>query len=259
MTRILHGVCCMAVSLGVLWMSGCQNSDAYTTAEKDSVALDKVWNEDTLRGEHAHTAICVWPVVGLRREPGKNNYTSDRQQNYLVPIYYGERVEMLGAYDTLEAENRVYMKIRLLDGEEGWVYEELFEKGGRLAVIISESELYRRPDLMTLRNEGLEIGEIVIVLERKGEWVHISGEKKARKGWVQNTDIFSFREDDLKTALLYYKATEESGAGSVKETITRLEEILADAELTKSALIPLVQAKISQLKEDTQPPDSSGG
>lgn len=227
-------------------MSGCQNSGAYSGSESDTLQFEENW--DTLGIEHGNVAICVWPVVGLRREPGRKDYTTgpNPQSNYLVPVYYGERVEILGDTDTVESENRVYMKIRLQDGDEGWVYEELFEKSGRLAVMTGESELYRRPDLMTLRDVGLQKGEIVVILEQKDGWIHVSGSKKARKGWIRGVSGFSFKQDDLKVALLLFKANQLT---DTLEQRKRLQGILAEESLKESVLIDLVKNQISTLEE----------
>ncbi len=227
----------------VLMSSGCQNSGAYTTSEEAPSELVEMW-PDSLTTARERRAICVWPVVGLRREPGRKNYTSDRQKNYLVPIYYGERVEYLGVFDTVKSENRVYMRIRLQDGQEGWVNEELFEKNGRLAAMTQEAEIYRRPDLMTLRDDKVLPGEIIVVLERKDDWVHISGYKKASKGWIKLDRKFTFEQDDLMTALRLFKA-DQTRNPEVKRD--RLQEILDDKALKKSQLIELVKQRMDNI------------
>lgn len=257
MIRILLGFGCLLVCFGLLFTNGCQNSGAYTASEKDSLQFEELW-DDTSGIARENVAICVWPVVGLRREPGRKVYTTgpNQQENYLVPIYYGESVEMLNELDTVPSENRVYMKIRLQDGEEGWVYEELFEKSGRLAVMTSTSELYRRPDMMTLRDEGLDIGEIVVVLERKDNWLHISGNKKTKKGWIREAGKFSMEQTDLKVALLLFKAEQADAADQKRE---KLEAILSDASLSNSELIPLVKSVLQEMDNNSSSsrPDSS--
>lgn len=255
MIRILLGFGCLLVCFGLLFTNGCQNSGAYTASEKDSLQFEDLW-DDTSGISRENIAICVWPVVGLRRESGRKVYTTgpNQQENYLVPIYYGESVEILNELDTVG--NRVYMKIRLQDGKEGWVYEELFEKGGRLAVMTSTSELYRRPDMMTLRDEGLDVGEIVVVLERKDNWLHLSGNKKTKKGWIREAGKFSMEQTDLKVALLLFKAEQ---ADDVDQKREKLEAILADPSLSQSELIPLIESVLNEI-EDGVPgnrPDSS--
>lgn len=252
MIRLHPCISCCIFLLGIIFSSGCQNSDSYTTSGASPVQFDAA--DDPSGIPQDKIAICVWPVVGLRREPGRKDYTSgpNPQANYLLPVYYGERVECIGNTDTVESENRVYMKIRLQDGEEGWVYEELFEKSGRLAVIVGESELYRRPDLMTLRDERLKIGEIVVVLEQKDGWIHVSGNKKAKKGWIREVSGFSFKQDDLKVALLLYKARQLSDPLEQKE---RLQHILDDESLAGSGLIEQVQAGITLIEQEISSPE----
>lgn len=256
MIRILLGLGCLLACFSLLLTNGCQNSGAYTASDKDSIQFEELW-DDTSGIAREDVAICVWPVVGLRREPGRKLYTSgpNQQENYLVPIYYGERVEFLHELDTVDSEKRVYMKIRLQDGEEGWVYEELFEKRGRLAVVTSVSELYRRPDMMTLRDEVLQVGEIVVVLERKDGWLHVSGNKKAKKGWIRGVEDFSMGKADLRVALLLFKANQLTDDEAKRE---KLQVILADETLAQSELIPLVKTTLEALVElETNRPDSS--
>ncbi|MDP5169331.1 MAG: hypothetical protein NWR72_03745 [Bacteroidia bacterium] len=242
MSRFLL-VCFLFFAVAVIAL-GCQNTGAQHADEADTLGLSALWQEQEEDSLLDSRAICVWPIVGLRKESGRKNYTSDKESNYLVPIYYGERVELLGQYDTVKSEKRVYMKIRLQDGQDGWVYEELFEKHGRLAVMTGESELFRRPDMMTLRDESLMPGEIIVVLEKKGDWLHVSGSKKAKKGWVKAQDNFSLQQNDLKTALLFYKAKQ---ARTPEQERGRLISILADQELKDSQLIPMVKKRLEEL------------
>ncbi len=244
MKRFFLASCRMIGFLALGWMLACQDSGARTSPSEETLDSQEFW-QDTVPGiARDKIAICVWPVVGLRREPGRKAYASDRQSNYLIPVYYGERVELLGVFDTVKAEKRVYMKIRLQDGQQGWVYEDLFEKYGRLAVVTSSAELYRRPDLMTLREEKLIPGEIIVVLEVREGWLHISGSKKLKKGWIRKPESLSFRQEDLKTALLFFKARQYRNPNLER---AKLQEILNQQELGSSVLIDMVKERLSEL------------
>lgn len=237
----------IAVS-GLLFLaSSCQDSGAYSPMAEDVPELEKL--EDSTLFSQDKTAICVWPIVGLRQEPGRKEYTSNGETNYMVPIFYGEQVELLGKTDTVRSEDRVYMKIRLQDGKEGWVYTELFEENGVLAVVLDSAELYRRPDLMTLRDEALHPGEIIVLLERKDDWLHVSGNKKTKKGWTKVARKFAFDNEDLKIGLLLAKAEESASVDSQR---SRLQEILANPELAQSELIELVKQRLAALDSATQ-------
>lgn len=195
-------------------------------------------------------ATCVWPYAGLRREPGIHEKTKDGENNYIIPIVYGERVELLGETIDLEKENRTYMKVRLKDGEEGWVHEYLFERYAILAAITEEAELYRRPDLMTLREDKLEMGEIIVVIEDSmsltyEDWLHVSNREKKKKGWIRRANVLSFSQDDVQLALRYHIA-KQSKELDVK--MARLEEILSDESFKESQLLNLVQTELKKVQ-----------
>ncbi|MDX2285362.1 MAG: hypothetical protein NW241_14450 [Bacteroidia bacterium] len=188
-------------------------------------------------------AICVWPQVGLRAEPGLKRQTREGKSNYLVTLYYGEKVKVLGETEVLEPEGRTWMRVQLKDGQVGWVNDYLFERKGRLAVVLEAAELYRRPDLMTLRNDRVMPGEIIVLLEQQGAWRHISGREKRKKGWIQDQSPLSTSSVDVKAALLYQNAVQERTASRRK---TRLEAILADKTLSGTALRPLIETRIRE-------------
>ena len=200
-------------SLGVLlFVCSCNNQGEGALSDSDT---DPLFTEeqavDTPAIPTSLRAICIWPGAGVRREPGKKKFTRDNQTNYITSLDYGEMAELLGESDTVKSEsNRVYIKIRLLDGKEGWVDEYLFEKHARRAVITQELELYRRPDLMTLRNVRLLPGEIVVTIEQRDNWIHLSGREKKKKGWIRlgpNQLSFSYRTRDIELANYFYKGS----------------------------------------------------
>ena len=65
--------------------------------------------------DEASIAICLWPKVGLRDKPGR------KDTKYLTTIYFGETVALLDEKKKAE-DDKEYLKVRLSDGSEGWVY-----------------------------------------------------------------------------------------------------------------------------------------
>ncbi|GAB4419533.1 MAG: hypothetical protein OHK0039_32060 [Bacteroidia bacterium] len=191
-------------------------------------------------------AICVWDKVGLRVEAGEKKYTKDGKNNYVETIYYGERVELLGEEEFVKERNRTYMRVRLKDGQEGWVHDYVFEQHGRLAAVVKPAEIYRRPDPMTLRDDRIMPGEIVVVIEDsipQPGWLHISGREKRKKGWVQNEAFISFAPQDIKAALLYFRATQEPPG---ENRLNRLKAILADTTLRQVSLLAFIEEQLRQ-------------
>ncbi|WNJ20715.1 hypothetical protein [Pontibacter sp. G13] len=196
-------------------------------------------------------AVCVWhPAAGLRVEPGNKKYTQDKKNNYILGIPYGEMVEMLGEEDTLESEDRVYMKVRLKDGQEGWVHDYLFEKHARLAAVINAEKLYRRPDMMTLRKDRLEEGEIVVVIQdtskdaKPGPWTHVSGREKLKKGWIREGESLSYSMKDVMAGLYFFRAIRENR--DQEERLKAFQNILDDPDMAGTALEPLIQSHIDE-------------
>ncbi|MDX2248366.1 MAG: hypothetical protein SF052_16400 [Bacteroidia bacterium] len=229
----------LLIGLGFyLALISCQGN---SISENSSPGLSEDIVVDTTEIPLEKVAICVWDVAGLRVEPGNKQYTKDKKNNYVESVYYGEKVEMLGEEIEIEGENRNYMKIRLQDGQEGWVHDYVFEKNATLAAVVQEAELYRRPDIMTLRDDKIELGEIVVTMERQGDWIHVSGREKRKKGWIKTGDNLSFNTRDVKLALLYYKALQEKTETTQK---TRLNEILNDKSFSGSVLLDLIRSKV---------------
>jgi SH3-like domain-containing protein len=202
-------------------------------------------------------AICIYEKVGLRQEPGSKKKTREGENNYIVTITYGEKVEMILDSTDVESGGRNYMFVRLLDGQEGWVHDYVFEKYGRLAVMTDEAEIHRRPHVMTIRDDKFKPGEIVVVIEENpthpgkyGEWLHVSYRDKKKKGFIQRRSNLSFSKQDVQVALLFYKAKQES---TLERRITRLEEVAA-RDITKSSLVrPFIVEAIEQLKAEADP------
>lgn len=174
------------------------------------------------------SAICLWPKVGLRDKPGI------KAAKYLTTIYFGETVEFLQEKEKAD-DDKEYLKIRLSDGTEGWVYEYLFAKGGELAIIDKETALYKRPDIMTFEGEKLDPMDMVVIFEdeQQEEWHQVTSLKKEKKGWIQG-DIDAIQDEiDVKLGILYWRAMEES----TEKKFELLENILANPNFKKSKLI----------------------
>ena len=202
---------------------------------------------DTLQASAADTsyAICIYDKAGLRKEPTTRRYTSEGKENYLETIRYGEIVEYLGETKVVERERTTYIRVRLQDDQEGWTFEYAFEQNAQRGTMIQSSPLYRRPDLMTLRDDTLKPGEIVAVIQRQGDWLHVSGRNKGKKGWIQVRDNVSLREKDVYIALLYHKAKESPEAVRIE----RLSNVLNDPQASGSLLKDLVEQNLNLVKE----------
>ena len=233
----------------LLLAMGCNSQGkGRTNGSSDEAGFDEEIVADSLSIPLEKVAICIWSPAGLRKEPGQKKYTRDGQTNYITGLEYGEMVEILGSFDTLKnEENRVYMLVKLQDGQEGWVNEYLFEKHGKRAAVTKEVEVYRRPDFMTLRNVSLLPGEIVVALDEKDGWLHVSGREKKKKGWIRLNDSYlSTRTRDVELANYLFQAMQFR---TQEERMQKLNDIINDQRFGGSELLGLVQQKLQE--EDT--------
>jgi len=238
----------------VLIGAGCGSTSVQTDPElSTSPPPDPPVSEDI---PIERVAVCVYETVGLREEPGNHSRTKDGKNNYLVGVRYGEKVEVFVDSPTVEAGPRTYMKVRLLDGQEGWVHDYVFEKNGRLAVMTQATSLYRRPDPMTLRDEKLLAGEIVVVVDdltnpsNGSEWLQVTGRNKEKKGWMRRQNNHSYSRADIQVALLYYKARLERDP---ERRLNRLIDINSTEPAESSVLTSLVEQEIKALEGEVDP------
>ncbi|MEO1451844.1 MAG: hypothetical protein AAFV07_20100, partial [Bacteroidota bacterium] len=198
--------------------------------------------------------ICVWPQCGLREEPGRQDFTKDGQNNYITAIYYGEKMEVLGEKVEVSKEDRIYIKVRLQDGQVGWVHDYLVETRARLAVMTEPAEVFRRPDPMTLRDAKLQPGEIVaIILEPDSgggnpsdKWLHVSTNSKKKKGWIINAPNHTYEEVDLRIALLFQRALEKK---KVADKRAELLSITQDPAFSESSIRRLVEQELQDAEQ----------
>jgi uncharacterized protein YgiM (DUF1202 family) len=222
----------------VLFLSmGCNSKSEKKTKSSNDSSMSE--STDLNSGE-VSTAICLWPKVGLRDKPGR------KDTKYLTTIYFGETVEYLNEKEKAE-DDKEYLKVRLSDGSEGWVYEYLFALDGELAIIDKETELYKRPDIMTYEGNKLEPMDMVVILEdeEQEDWHQIASMKREKKGWIQG-DISAIQDEiDVKLGILYWRAMEESSEKKYK----LLENILANPNFKESKLIDNVNKALYETED----------
>ncbi len=81
------------------------------------------------------------------------------------------------------AEFDNWRKIEDFEGKQGWVHQSLLNAKQTVLILENDVILRNAPCLEGSAIARLERGVIASLLERKGEWCHISIEKTA-KGWV---------------------------------------------------------------------------
>ena len=207
---------------------------------------------DTLGIPIERLGMSVYNPAGLRKEPGKKDYTSDGEKNYITGIYYGEMVEVVDT-PAVEVENKKNIKVRLKGGEEGWTHDFLIERYARRAVMTGEAELYRRPDMMTLRGDELTPGQIIAVLKEDPdypEWLHVSSFEKRKKGWIRRENNLTFDPDEVQVAMRFYRATKIYRADKRLEA---LSDLLRRDMTANSAFRSMIEAEYEEMKSRIDP------
>jgi len=188
-----------------------KNDDSQSNEVSNTSSMDESSDEEI------SNAICLWPKVGLRDQPGRKN------AKYLTTIYFGETVQFLNEKEQAD-DDKEYIKIRLSDGTEGWVYEYLFAIGGKLSVVKNAFEIYKRPDIMTFEGKKLEPMDMIVVSEAEQDgWYEAIGFKKEKKGWIQSIDPLLMDDINIKMGILYWRALEKNGVKKYEllENITK--------------------------------------
>lgn len=205
---------------------GC-NSTPNKNTELNSEAT---WSDDSKTSEETGAepyATCLWPKVGLRDNPGR------KDAKYITTIYFGEKVEFLDEKQIAD-DDKEYIKVKLSDGNEGWVYKHLFAIGGKLGIVNGQRELYKRPDIMTYVGEKLEPMDMVVIFDGEQDgWNEVVSLKKEKKGWIQGQANIIQNELDVKLGILYWRAMEEGG----DKKYELLENIMDNPNFKKSKLI----------------------
>jgi hypothetical protein len=160
--------------------------------------------------------VSVWDRISTKGQPVRNSPT-------ITLLSLGEQFVYLdtSAIDS-SYNNTKFLKARLSDSSEVWIYGFASVLNAAPAVIINDVPLYRRPDLMTITEEGLKAMEIVAVVEEWDDWVKVVNEKKAMQGWIHGEHI-TYSTIDIAFALLVSRALKEENP---EQRIANLESLL---------------------------------
>lgn len=205
--------------------------------------LTRAQNDNTL-STSATTAVCIWPVAGLRDSPGKN-------AGYIEGIKYGQRVQVLGQMQYMPDEDRVYMQVMSAAGKTGWVHKYVFEDGADMVVIKQPASIFERPsELGSLTTEKFEPGELVAMRSFQDGWIELVSMKREQKGWVQwdgTSEIVSIEEKDINLALQMINAEQQD---SDSKEVASLKALRDEPGYASSSVRPAVERRISNIQND---------
>jgi hypothetical protein len=195
--------------------------------------------------EEAPAVSVYWSNLSLREEPVKDG-------KYITAIKLGEKMTYLGLSARDSANKTDYIKVRLMDGKEGWAQASLIVINGDPAVLIKDADIYSRPDLLTKTDKKYSKMDVVAVMQSQGEWIEVKGKRKegswVETGWIKPINI-SYESADIAVAVFTNRALAKD---SPEDQIAGLEDIVKNSDLSTSELIPAVIEMLDQLQNENQ-------
>ncbi len=224
----------------LLMSCGNEGGDGAGTDPAADTTATSASNTDAEAAAVETQAICLWGKVGLRSGPGMKDV------KYMTTIYFGEKLTPTGKEELIEDEERTYVEVSLSDGKVGWVNNYLLANPGELAAVTSTLQLYKRPDLATLKGSTFETGEVLALGAEKDGWREVFGYEKKKEGWIQADAGVTTDEKDVTVAVLYQRAIKEENSSKKKE---QLSAIAANKALAVSNFMSLVNEALAEPEE----------
>ena len=222
--------CCLAL------LAACSTGEQEQKSQKADIATTPATAEEN----PLRVAVCIWDDISVREEPSGSS-------KWLTALSLGEEINAYRILATDSAKDREYIKIQLKDGTEGWSVASFIVPDSRPAVIISESSLYRRPDVLTKTDENFAMTDVVAVLQVQGDWVEVRGQRSGDnwldQGWVKSSNL-SYEKVDLAVAKFAKDALTKT---SPQEQANALKTLLDNKDFSSSVLMEPMRAHYASL------------
>lgn len=180
-------------------------------------------------------AVCIIEGASLWEEARKS------KGSWLSSLSLGETVEWLGESKLDSADkNREYVKVGLSDGKTGWVSSYCVIQGAEAGAIKEETQIFKRPDLLTITPKKFSSMDIVAVLQEKEGLSEVVGENQKNRGWVRS-EIITKDKEDVTVAILANKKFKENPK-TPKETL--IKEIIENTPYPNSIFIRYLKQEI---------------
>ncbi len=193
-------------------------------------------------------AVCIWDKVSVRETPHPKG-------KWLTSMSIGETVTYLGESMEDSVENKTYYKVRLADETEGWSRSEFVIPEGTVAVFLEDTEIYKRPDLLTKADKQYSQMDIVAVKSSQDDWREVVGKRKEgkwiEKGWVKNG---SLSQDAIDVAVAKFGAQALANE-DIEKKKEALQEILDNGDLASSQFIPILSDILAELNTTEDLPE----
>jgi hypothetical protein len=101
-------------------------------------------------------SVCISDKAPILDKPSK------KEGKLLSSVSLGEKLMFLD--DKEEEKGKQYLKVKLLDGNEGWIMADYVAVNARPAVILEKSDIYSRPDLSTISKKSFNEMDILAII-----------------------------------------------------------------------------------------------
>lgn len=204
--------------------------------EPESRTSQEAEKEEANTVHRSVPAVCVWDGASVRKGHSANS-------EWITSLSLGEKVTWLGIEQPDSAKpDRSYYKVMLSDSTVGWSSEYVIAQG-EPGVVVTETPVFKRPDLITMTQTTLQPMSFVAVIESDGEWVRIVGNQNKPKGWIK-LDSISLQESDVAVGVIY---TKMQGLEDEDEKHQKLKELISNPVFENSVFIDELKKELEKI------------
>lgn len=157
-------------------------------------------------------AVSIYTSVPVRAEPKKDG-------KYLTSLNLGETMVYLGE-TVADSTNKTkeFHKVELSDGTIAWARTYGVVLNAEPAAIVTETPIYKRPDLVNKTDKTLYPMEFVVIVDLKGDWVEVKGAKNKKSGWIKK-QYLTTKKEEVAVATMAFKSVLDDNGQVIKEKV----------------------------------------
>ncbi len=194
-------------------------------------------------------SVCIYDKAPVLDKPSK------KEGKVLSSVSLGEKLMFLD--DKEEEKGKQYLKVKLLDGKEGWIMADYVAIESRPAVIIEKSDIYSRPDLSTISKKSFNEMDIIAIISKKDDWIEVEGKRgKAKgieKGWIKDKG-YSEGTTDIAAAIFINRAL---AITKTSDRLAELKSIMENSNISGSTFQYIVINEIRKIDPSAYPEEIS--
>jgi uncharacterized protein YgiM (DUF1202 family) len=169
--------------------------------------------------DRSNIALSTWEGHSAKATPGNDG-------KWVASIAFGEELTLLNETETDEKSKKEYEKVKLLDGKEGWVRSDLIAKGGTLAAVGQDAQIYKRPGISNITDDMILTGTVVVLKGKKDDYSEFiarnDAANKRKEGWLLGEKALTTNQEDVSAAVLYSKAMNEKVPAKRQEKLKQV-------------------------------------